>query len=154
MIHTTVVFSTLLTLGAALAAPVLQPVGGASDAEQAVRALSAQEVGAFLHRDRQRLASLWSEDFVVTNPLNRLANKTEVLAMIDSGFLVITEYERRIEYTRAESDLVILAGSETVRWGGAMPGAGTSQQLRFTAIWRKLPGGWQQIARHANVMNP
>jgi ketosteroid isomerase-like protein len=154
MTHTPILLSTLLTLGAALAAPVLQPVGGASDAEQAVRASSAQEVDAFLRRDRQRLASLWSEDFVVTNPLNRLANKTEVLAMIDSGVLVITEYERRIEYTRADGDLVILAGSETVTWGGAMPGSGRPQQLRFTAIWKKLPDGWQEIARHANVMNP
>jgi hypothetical protein len=50
---------------------VLQPVGGAGDAEQVVRALSAQEVDAFVRRDRQRLASLWSEVFVVTNPLNR-----------------------------------------------------------------------------------
>jgi hypothetical protein len=97
---------------------------------------------------------LWSEDFVVTNPLNQLANKTEVLAMIDAGFLVIVEYERRIEHARAEKDLVILAGSETVTWGGAMPGAGTPQKLRFTAIWRRLSGGWQQIARHANVMKP
>ena len=150
----TVVLSTLLTLGAALAAPVLHAVDGARDAEQAVRALSAQEVDAFVRRDRQRLAGLWSADFVVTNPLNRLANKTEVLAMIDSGFLVITAYERRIEYARAEKDLVILAGTETVIWGGGMPGAGTPQQLRFTAIWKKLRGGWQQIARHANVMNP
>src|SRR5262245_49604313 len=154
MIRTTIVLSTLLTLGAALTAPVLHAVGGARDAEQAVRALSAQEVDAFVRRDRQRLASIWSADFVVTNPLNRLANKRDVLAMIDSGFLVITEYERRIEYARAETDLVILAGSETVTWGGAMPGAGTPQQLRFTAIWKKLPGGWQQIARHANVVNP
>ncbi len=49
---------------------------------------------------------------------------------------------------------LILAGSETVRWGGAMPDAGTAQQLRFTAIWKKLPRGWQQIARHANVIHP
>jgi len=46
------------------------------------------------------------EDFVVTNPLNRLAKKTDVLAMIDSGFLVITEYERQIEYARAEKNLL------------------------------------------------
>lgn len=154
MTHATFVVSTVLTLGAALAAPLIQAVRGGRDAEPAVRALSAQEVDAFLRRDRQRLASLWSEDFVVTNPLNRLARKTDVLAMIDSGFLVITEYERRIEYARAEKDLVIFAGSETVKWGGAMPGAGTPQQLRFTAIWKKLPDGWQQIVRHANVMNP
>ena len=108
----TVALSTWVTLGAAIAAPVLQPVGGAGDAEQAVRALSAQEVGAFLRRDRQQLASLWSADFVVTNPLNRLASKAEVLAMIDSGFLVITEYERRIDHARAEHALVVLAGSE------------------------------------------
>src|SRR5262245_46374529 len=142
MTHATIVRSVLLTLAAALAAPGPRAVGGVRAAEQAVRALSAQEVDAFLRRDRQRLASLWSADFVVTNPLNRLANKTEVLTMIDSGFLVITEYERRIEYARADKDLVILAGSETVTWGGAMPGAGAPQQLRFTAIWKQLPGGW------------
>src|SRR5262245_21757413 len=142
MTHVTIVRSLLLTMGAALAAPAFHAVGGARDAELAVRASSAQEVDAFLRGDRQRLASLWSADFVVTNPLNRLANKTEVLAMIDSGFLVITEYERRVEYARAEKDLVILAGSETVTWGGAMPGAGAPQQLRFTAIWKQLPGGW------------
>src|SRR5262245_59214483 len=98
MLRPTVVLSTMVTLGAALAAPVLHAVDGARDrdAEQAVRASSAQEVDAFLRRDRQRLASLWSADFVVTNPLNRLVDKTEVLAMIDSGFLIITEYERRI----------------------------------------------------------
>ena len=153
MTHASLVISRLLMVGAALAAPVLGPAPGAPEAERRVRALSTQEVDAFQRKDRQRLAALWSEDFVVTNPLNRLATKKEVLAMIDSGFLVITEYERRIEYVRAENDLVVLAGSETVTWGGGMPGAGTSQQLRFTAIWRKLPGGWQQIARHANVMN-
>src|SRR5262249_37034533 len=154
MTHATIVRSILLMLGAALAAPVPQAGGGVRDAERAVRTLSAQEVDAFLRRDRHRLARLWSADFVVTNPLNRLANKMEVLAMIDSGFLVITEYERRIEYARAEKDLVILAGSETVTWGGAMPGAGTPQPLRFTASWKKLPGGWQEIARPANVMPP
>lgn len=154
MTYAAVVVSTLLMLGAALAAPVLQAVTGARDAEQAVRALSMQEVDAFLRNDRQRLASLWADHFVVTNPLNRLAKKAEVLALIDSGFLVITQYERRIEYARVDDDLAILAGSETVTWGGRMPGAGTPQQLRFTAIWKKLPDGWRQIARHANVITP
>lgn len=58
MTQGTVVLSTLLTLGAALAAPALHAAGGARAAEQAVRALSAQEVDAFLRKDRQRLASL------------------------------------------------------------------------------------------------
>lgn len=47
---------------------------------------------------------------------------------------------------------MILAGSETVAWGGRMPAAGKTQQLRFTAIWMKQHGRWQEVARHANVV--
>jgi ketosteroid isomerase-like protein len=148
-----VVLATTLVTGAALvAASAVHALAGNSDPEQTVRMLSAQEVGAFLRHDRLLLASLWSDDFVVTNPLNRLARKTDVLAMIDSGFLVITQYERRIEYVHVYGNLVVLAGSETVTWGGGMPGAGRPEQLRFTAVWQKQRGRWQQIARHANLV--
>src|SRR5262249_20454409 len=140
MTHATIVRSILLMLGAALAAPVPQAGGGVRDAERAVRTLSAQEVDAFLRRDRQRLASLWSADFVVTNPLNRLANKEEVLGMVGFGFSVIQEFERGIEFARGDRDLGVLAGRGTVMWGGGMPGAGTREQLRFTANWGGVAG--------------
>ena len=98
------------------------------------------------------MARLWSDDFVVTNPLNKFVTKQQVLAMVDSGFLVITKYDRSIEYVRPYGDVVIVAGSETVVWGGKMPNAGKTEHLRFTGIWAKQPRGWQQIARHANVV--
>jgi len=95
-----------------------------SQAEQQVRKASNEEVQAFLRKDSESMARLWSDDLVVTNPLNKLVTKQEVLGMVQSGFLVITAYERRIEYARVYGETVILAGRETVVWGGKMPKPG------------------------------
>ena len=100
------------------------------------------------------MARLWSDDFVVTNPLNKFVTKQQVLGMVDSGFLVIPTFERQIEYLRVYGDIVIVAGRESVIWGGRMPNVGKSENLRFTAVWMKQGGRWQEIARHANIVPP
>lgn len=123
-------------------------------AESDVRRLNAEEVQAFLRNDPATMARLWSNTFVVTNPLNKLANKQQVLGMVASGFLAITAYDRQIEYARVYGDTVIVAGNETVVWGGRMPNAGKTEHLRFTGIWMKEDGRWQQVARHANIVPP
>jgi ketosteroid isomerase-like protein len=123
-----------------------------SQAEQQVRKASNEEVQAFLRKDPESMAHLWSDDLVVTNPLNKLVTKQQVLGMVQSGFLVITAYERRIEYARVYGETVILAGSETVVWGGKMPNAGKTEQLRFTAVWMKQQGRFQEVVRHANIV--
>jgi hypothetical protein len=128
------------------------PASTDRQAEQQVRRASEDEVQAFLHSDPQKMAQLWSDDLVVTNPLNKFVNKNQVLGMVQSGLLVITSYERRIEYARVYGNSVILAGSETVLWGGKMPNAGKKEQLRFTAVWMKQQGRWQEVARHANIV--
>ena len=121
-------------------------------AEAEIRKLSADEVQAFLRRDAAAMARLWSDDFVVTNPLNRFVTKRQVLEMVESGVLVITAFDRQIEYMKVYGDTVILVGRETVTWGGKMPNAGRPEQLRITAIWMEQDGRWQQVARHANVV--
>src|SRR6202165_4430323 len=72
------------------------PTSPDSQSEQQVRQASDEEVQAFLHSDAKIMARLWSDDFVVTNPLNKFVTKQQVLGMVQSGFLVITSYERRI----------------------------------------------------------
>ena len=145
---------SLLTLAVVSLVAVAQTSATSADgqAEQQVRQASDEEVQAFLHDDARTMARLWSEDLVVTNPLNKFVTKQQVLGMVQSGFLVITSYDRRIEYAHVYGNTVILAGSETVVWGGKMPNAGKTEQLRFTAIWMKQQGRWQQVARHANIV--
>lgn len=121
-------------------------------AEEDVRRANVEEVEAFVHNDPKTMERLWSDDFVVTNPLNKFVNKRQVLGMVESGFLVITSYDRQIEYVRVYGDTVIAAGRETVVWGGKMPNAGKTEHLRFTGIWMKQRGSWQEVARHANIV--
>ena len=123
-------------------------------AEAAVRQASAQEVKAFMDQDAGELASLWSDDMVVTNPLNKFVTKRQVLGMVQSGVLTFTSNDRVIEYAHVYGDTVILAGRETVTWGSKMPHAGKTEHLLFTAVWMKRAGHWQEVARHANVVPP
>jgi ketosteroid isomerase-like protein len=119
-----------------------QPTSKANPAEEEIRRLNVEEPEAFFHKDPKTLERLWSDDFVVTNPLNKFVNKQQVLEMVESGFLVITAYDRQIEYLRFYGDTAIVAGSEMVVWGGKMPNAGKTERLRFTAVWMKQGGRW------------
>jgi len=121
-------------------------------AAEEIRRLNAEEVDAFIHDDPKTMARVWSDDFVVTNPLNKFVNKQQVLGMVKSGFLVITSYERQIEYLRVYGNTVVAAGNETVVWGGKMPNKGKTEHLRFTGIWMKQSGSWREVARHANIV--
>ena len=121
-------------------------------AEEEIRQINDEEVQAFLSCDPRAMGRLWSDDLVVTNPLNKLVTKAQVLEMVQSGFLVIRSYQRKVEYLHFYGDMAIVAGSESVVWGGRMPMAGKRQELRFTGVWLNQGGQWREIARHANVV--
>jgi ketosteroid isomerase-like protein len=120
--------------------------------EEEIRQLNAKEVEAFLAKDAKTLERIWSNDMVVTNPLNKFVNKQQVLGLVESGTLAFTSYDRHIEYVRVYGNFVVVAGSETVVWAGKMPNAGKTSPLRFTAIWMRQGGRWQEVARHANIV--
>jgi len=144
-----VALATLMTVAAVL-------VSGRTDkdprVEEQIRRLNAQEVEALLRNDVKTLERIWSDDLVVTNPLNKFVNKQQVVGLIVSGTLAFTSYDRQIEYVRVYRDTAVVAGSETVVWAGKMPNAGKTSHLRFTAVWMRQNGRWQQVARHANIM--
>ncbi len=149
---TLVLLVSLLGFGLMATAQCGQASAAPGGAEEEVRKANVEEVEAFLHRDPKAMAQLWSDDFVVTNPLNKFVTKAQVIGMVSSGFLVITSYDRKIEYIKFYGETAIVAGAETVVWGGKMPNAGKTEHLRFTGIWMKQQGRWQQVARHANVV--
>lgn len=146
------IFAALSSAVALFASPqAISSTAESARAEEDVRRLNSEEVRAFLNKDAKTLAGLWSDDLVVTNPLNKLVNKQQVLGMVESGFLVITSYDRQIEYLRVYGDTAIVAGSETLVWGGRIPNAGKTEHLRFTGVWMRQGGTWHEVARHANI---
>ena len=120
--------------------------------DQEIRRLNEQEVHALLRSDTRTLTSIWSKDLVVTNPLNKFVNKQEVIDMVTSGTLAFSSYDRQIEYVHSYDETVVVAGSETVVWAGKMPNKGKLSHLRFTAVWTRQSGRWQEVARHANIV--
>ena len=141
----------LLSLWCILPLTVAHAQGGA---EQEIRDLNGREVQALLRRDVEALKRLWSDDFVVTNPFNKFLKRRDALDMVKSNKLAFSSYDRQVEYVRVYHDdtLAVVAGSETVVWAGKMPTAGQMSRLRFTGVWLKQGGRWQQVARHANVV--
>lgn len=145
----TIVLVALMTLPALL---VSGQGGQGRQAEEEIRRLNKQEVQALLRNDVATLRRLWSDDFVVTNPFNKFINKQQVVEMTESGTLAFASYDRQLEYVRIYQDTAVVAGSETVLWAGKMPNAGQTSHLRFTGVWMKRGGRWQEVARHANVV--
>jgi hypothetical protein len=64
--------------------------------EQELRRLNTEEPDAFLRKDAKALATLWSDDLVVTNPLNKFVTKQQVFG--DDRFWLVGDHVLRSEH--------------------------------------------------------
>jgi hypothetical protein len=82
--------------------------------EAAVRALDDQERIAALHRDVSALERLWSEEFIVNAPNNRIvAGRKSVLdTFVHAGIINFSTFERDIELVKVDGPFVIIMGLE------------------------------------------
>jgi ketosteroid isomerase-like protein len=139
---------------------VLSPSVRAQDrsVEEVVRALDDKERAAALKRDVVELDRLWSDQFTVNAPNNKVvAGKRAVLdAFVHAGVINFSSFERRIEFIRVDGDFAFIMGLETVRPISNAPSAGLVAgqpvQRRFTNVWKREGGTWRLFARHANVI--
>jgi len=147
-----IVLAAFLAATSVLAAAQITQITKNHGAGEELRRLNAKEVDGLLRSDLRILKSLWSDDFVVTNPFNKFVNKPQVVDIVENGTLAFKSYDRQIEYIHFYANTAIVAGSETVVWAGKLPIAGQTSHLRFTGIWMRLAGRWQEVARHANIV--
>lgn len=137
----------LLLLGPVTGVSIGEHDNRATADEKIVRSLDDQARAAFMNRDLGALDRLWSDEFFVNTPSNRvLIGKAAVLAAV-GGVAKNSLYERQIEFVRVDGDIAIIMGGETVQ-----PIGGAPVQRRFTNIWKKSAGTWRLFARHANVV--
>jgi ketosteroid isomerase-like protein len=126
--------------------------------EEHVRALDDQERIATLARDIPAIERLWSEHLTVNAPNNRIVvGRQATLDMfVHSGIVNFSQFDRDVEFIRADGDFVFIMGLETVTPNTDAPSAGlvAGQTItrRFTNIWKKEGPAWRLFARHANVM--
>jgi ketosteroid isomerase-like protein len=126
--------------------------------EQRVRALDDEERLAALKRDVPALERLWSDQFLLNAPNNKVVvgRRAALDVFVRSGIINFSKFERQIEYIHADGPYVIIMGLETVQPISHAPSAGlVAGQLvkrRFTNIWKNETGTWRLFVRHANVI--
>ena len=120
-----------------------------------IRKLEQTVVMAILNADTITLKQVWAPEFIVNNPRNDIsANRNAVLQSQKLGSIDYSIFERVIEQIQFQKDIVITMGHETFVSRNDIPGAkaGQTYKRRFTNIWMKKKGRWQQIARHASII--
>ncbi len=124
-----------------------------TDAE--IRRLEKIVVTAILNADTNTLKQVWAAEFLVNNPRNDISgNRDSVLLTQKAGMINYSSFERNIERMQFQKNIVITMGSEIFVSRNDIPGAiaGQPYKRRFTNIWMKKNGKWQQIARHASII--
>lgn len=123
--------------------PTTNPI---PDWESEIRRLEEDARVAFLNADIATLTRLWSEDFIVNSPLERINEKSQVLALLQAGRIRHSTYECEIEHISRHGDVVIVMGQDAVTGPPAGPG-----RRRYTNVWQFSNGEWRSIARHAQL---
>jgi len=126
-----------------------------SRTESEIRRLEKTVVTAILNADTNTLKQVWAPEFLVNNPRNDISgNRDSVLLTQKAGMINYSSFERVIERMQFQKNIVITMGHEIFVSRNDIPGAkaGQAYKRRFTNIWMKKNGKWQQIARHASII--
>jgi ketosteroid isomerase-like protein len=110
-----------------------------------VLALNVKLEAAIAAGDAKAIAPFFAPEFRLQNSANRILTGEQVLAQFASGQTRFAAYDRQVEAAYASGDVVVLMGFERVR--SAEAAAGVAR--RFTSVWRRMDGGWRQIARQS-----
>jgi ketosteroid isomerase-like protein len=120
-----------------------------------IRALDLAHAEAIFKGDTAALEALLPDDHTVNHPTNRIVReKAQLLAMIASGVIRYTRFERRPEAFLFYPDLVVVMGDETVVPAPGAPGAGQALRRRYSNGWMRRDGAWRLAFRHANNVAP
>lgn len=126
--------------------------------EELVRSRDNQERIAALKRDTSALEELWSADFTVNAPTNRVVVGRQAVmdTFVRSGIINFASFERDVGFLKVDGDFAVVMGSETLVPVADAPAAGLKAgrkvARRFTNIWKKEGGVWRLFWRHANVI--
>ncbi len=115
--------------------------------ESDIRRVEEEARVAFLNGDVASLNRLWADEYIVNSPLERLNDKTQVLALLQAGRIRHDTYECEIEHISRHGDVVIVMGQDRVTG----PPAGPARR-RYTNVWQLQNGQWRSIARHAQLL--
>ena len=126
---------------------------GQTPEEIEIRNLENAQRQAFMEKDTAKLFKLFSPDFVVNAPTNKITTLQELVQLMRQGAVDMEVFERITERVTFNNNIAIAMGNETLHPTGKMPNAGKTVKRRYTNIWMKNERGWQLVARQASIIS-
>ena len=115
-------FLSLVMLTLAILGCSTHPPSSADGAwEQQIRAAEERHRIAFLTNDLGALDAMFSDDFIVNSPQNRVIEKGTLLGMVRGGVLAISSFDQKIESIRRYGDVVTVMGEDRVVYAAPSP---------------------------------
>ena len=124
-----------------------------SSEDTEIRKLEDAQREAFLKKDTTALYKIFSPDFVVNAPTNKITTLQQLKYLIRSGEVDMEVFERVTEKVSFINNIAVAMGNETLHPTGKMPNAGKTVKRRYTNIWMKNKTGWQLVARQATIIS-
>lgn len=124
-----------------------------SNPETEIRKLEDAQREAFLKKDTATLFKIFSPDFVVNAPTNKITTLQELKLLMQKGEVDMEVFERVTEKVTFNNNIAIAMGNETLHPTGKMPNAGKTVKRRYTNIWMKTSDSWQLVARQSTIIS-
>ncbi len=141
------------TLFACLAMLFFATAYAQSAAEIEIRKLENAQREAFQNKDTTTLFKLFSPNFVVNAPTNKITTLPELMQLMRQGAVDMEAFERITEKVTFNNNIAIAMGNETLHPTGKMPNAGKTVKRRYTNIWMQNEGGWQLVGRQSTIIS-
>ncbi len=125
----------------------------AQSAEAEIRKLEDEAREAILKKDTVAMRKLYSPDFVVNSPANKVETFQDLLARIRSGSIDRNTFEKNIEKISITGNVAIVMGNELVTPTGTAADTGKTVKRRYTNIWIKNKKSWQLVARQSTIIS-
>lgn len=122
-------------------------------AESEIRRLENVQRQAFLTKDTITLYRIFSPDFVVNAPTNKVTTLHDLKILIRNGNVDMEAFERITEKVTFIDNLAVAMGNETLRPTGKMPNAGKTVKRRYTNIWMNKNNSWLLVARQSTIIS-
>ena len=119
-------------------------------AEDEVRQIEYEWGVAFERRDMATLDRLMSDEYILTDPLGNVRNKSESLAAIRTN-------DVHFESTKSDNVNVVINGDTAVVTGrstfrGRYKGWSMSGQYQYTDVLVKRTGAWKAVSSHITAL--
>lgn len=118
--------------------------------ESEIIEIESKRAEAILKGDLPFFFSIFSPQFVATNPFNKVVSRDQVFEIFQKRMAGnVSYFELDIEKVSFVNGLAVVMGQETLMPKGPSLHAGKTISRRFTNVWIKKDEGWKIAVRQA-----